>query len=73
MERLLLLKVNSRIIKWGSPFWLFTLYTNWCIANLYDVLKFADDTAVVGLIIEDETEYSGCVDEFVDWCQASFR
>ena len=36
-------------------------------------VKFADDTVIVGLITNnDETKYRKCVDEFVNWCKASF-
>lgn len=35
-------------------------------------LKNADDSAIVGLITEDEVEYRRGVDEFVDCCQYSF-
>ena len=54
---------------------LFTLYTNACRANTPDVcmVKFADDTVVLGLIRDDdETEYRRSVDEFVQWCDSSF-
>lgn len=34
-------------------------------------VKYADDTAIVGLITEDDVEYHRCVDEFVDWSQSS--
>lgn len=54
---------------------LFTFYIGEWRANSSDVefgVKFADDTVIVGLITEDETEYQGCVDEFVSWCHACF-
>ena len=54
---------------------LFILYTNACNLNLIDVfnVKYADDTVIVGLITnDDETKYRQCVDEFVNWCHASF-
>lgn len=53
---------------------LFTLYTNECRGSSSDVLhiKYADDTAIVGLITDDEVDYRRGVDEFVDWCQSSF-
>ncbi len=53
---------------------LFTLYTNECRGSSSDVfnIKYADDTAIVGLITEDEVDYRRGVDEFVDWCQSSF-
>ncbi len=53
---------------------LYTLYTNECRGFSSDVfnIKYADDTAIVGLITEDEVDYRRGVDEFVDWCQSSF-
>ncbi len=53
---------------------LFTLYTNESRAKSSDVfsVKFTDDTVIVGLITKDETKYRRCVDEFVEWCHASF-
>lgn len=52
---------------------LFTLYTNECVGMSCNVFtdKYADDTAIIGLITEDEVEYRRCVDEFVNWSQSS--
>lgn len=53
---------------------LFTLYTNECRVNSCDVfnVKLAGDTVIVGLITESEAKYHECVDEFFNWCHASF-
>lgn len=53
---------------------LFTLYTNECRSNTADhvTIKFADDTAIVGLIQNNnESQYRDWVDQFADWCKAS--
>lgn len=53
---------------------LFTLYRNECSSNTTDhvAIKFADDTAIVGLIQNnDETHYRAWVDQFADWCRSS--
>lgn len=55
---------------------LFTLYTNECRSYTSEhlTIKFADDTAIVGLIQNnDETNYRAWVDRFVDWCRSSCR
>ena len=56
-----------------SPF-LFTIYTNECILrnnNSVNLIKFADDTCLQGLIAssEDESQYRDSVDWFVQWCE----
>lgn len=54
---------------------LFTLYTNECRSNTPEhlTIKFADDTAIVGLILDsDETNYRAWVDQFADWCRSSY-
>ena len=52
-----------------SPF-LYTMYTNSCRSaysnNHY--FKYADDTALVGLLSDDETDYRSDIDHFVSWC-----
>ena len=55
-----------------SPF-LYTMYTNSCrsayLNNRY--FKYADDTALVGLLSDDETDYRSDIDHFVSWCVAN--
>lgn len=55
---------------------LFILYTNDCVthADSVHIIKYADDTAIVGLIgpNEDETEYRSSVDSFVSYCDDNF-
>ena len=51
---------------------LFTAYTNDCTSTKLPLLKFADDTALQGLIIgEDETSYFSETDKFVTWCDTN--
>ena len=48
--------------------------TNECKSNTPEhvTIKFADDTAIVGLIQNnDETHYRAWVDQFADWCRSS--
>ena len=49
----------------------FTLYTSSCRSHLDDTytVKFADDTAIIGLIEGNETNYRNTVVEFADWCE----
>ena len=57
-----------------SPF-LFTAYTNNCQMTESSetcLIKFADDTAIQGLISNNENEYRQCVDWFVKWCEEHF-
>ena len=54
-----------------SPF-LYSLFTHDCVAahNFNTIIKFADDTRVVGLITEDdETAYREVIRDLVVWCQ----
>jgi hypothetical protein len=51
---------------------LYSLFTYDCVAkhNSNTIIKFADDTTVVGLIIDnDETAYREEVRELAVWCQ----
>ena len=55
-----------------SPF-LYFLYTYDCVAlfSSNQVVKFADDTTVIGLITnEDETAYRKEVENLAKWCSA---
>ena len=49
------------------------MYTNSCrsayLNNHY--FKYADDTALVGLLSDDETDYRSDIDHFVSWCVAN--
>ena len=49
---------------------LYSLFTNDCMAkhNSSTIIKFADDTTVVGLI-NDETAYREEVRDLAGWCQ----
>ena len=55
-----------------SPF-LYTMYTNSCrsayLNNHY--FKYADDTALVGLLSDVETDYRSDIDHIVSWCVAN--
>ena len=54
---------------WVLSLFLYTMYTNSCRSaysnNHY--FKYVDDTAVVGLLSEDETDYRSDIDYFVSW------
>ena len=53
---------------------LFTLLTHDCTAKFSSnhIIKFADDTTVVGLISNyDETPYRKEVAQLVEWCSAN--
>ena len=52
---------------------LFTLYTSDCRSETDNtcIVKFADDTAIVGLIENDEISYRRTVDEFAGWCRSN--
>lgn len=55
---------------------LFSLYTNSCTSshNLVKLLKFADDTTLIGLITdEDEYAYWLEIDHLVSWCSQNNR
>ena len=57
-----------------SPF-LFTLYTADCRSKteLCPLVKFADDSALTGLITkDDDTHYRRQIDMFVDWCDQNY-
>ena len=53
---------------------LFTVYTNDCRTSSKNVhcLKYADDTAIQGLISTSEQQYRDEVHSFVDWCDRHF-
>ena len=54
-----------------SPF-LYSLFTNDCVASQDSntIIKFADDTTVIGLITDDaETAYRDSVSDLSMWCQ----
>ena len=68
---------GSRVLNTGAPQGcvlsplLFTLFTNDCVSANPSVLvvKFSDDTTVVGLITDgDERGYRGEVERLVGWC-----
>ena len=50
---------------------LFILYTNDCVSDKDSVhiLKYADDTAILGLIRDDESQYRNSVETFVQYCE----
>ncbi|KAK3529058.1 hypothetical protein QTP70_014852, partial [Hemibagrus guttatus] len=53
---------------------LFSLYTNGCTSGHQSVklLKFADDTTLIGLISDgDESAYGGEMDRLVSWCSTN--
>lgn len=57
-----------------APF-LFTLYTSDCRpeADSCPIVKFADDTAMVGLITNDDSsQYVNEINRFLDYCQDNF-
>ena len=82
LDRHQVVKVNNlysgpRVLNTGAPQGcvlsplLFTLFTNDCVSSDPSVLviKFSDDTTVVGLISgEDERGYRGEVGRLVGWC-----
>jgi hypothetical protein len=53
---------------------LFTLYTNDCRSRVCQCfnIKFADDTAMVGLIRGSELEYRREIDSFAVWCSVNY-
>lgn len=53
---------------------LFILYINMCHRDREDrtILKYADDTVIIGLLQDDETSHGPVVNDFHDWCQKSF-
>ena len=69
---------SPRILNTGAPQrcvlspLLFSLYTNNCTSNSASVkmLKFADDTTVIGLISDgEESTYRSEVEQLVQWCE----
>lgn len=52
---------------------LYILYTNDCVSHTpgCSFFKFADDTAIVGLLTGDETGYRQEIDQFHEWCTAN--
>ena len=71
---------DSRIISTGSPQGcvlsplLFSLYTNTCTSSHQSVklLKFADDTTLIGLISDgDESAYRREIDRLATWCRVN--
>jgi hypothetical protein len=57
-----------------APF-LFTIYTSDCRSRepTCPLIKFADDTAMIGLITnDDDTIYQHQLDEFVNYCDANY-
>ena len=54
---------------------MFTLYTNDCVSNYSScsVIKYADDTVVLGKIVRDNAEeYLAQVRDFTTWCQLNY-
>ena len=71
---------STRVISTGAPQGcvlspvLYTIYTN-DFRSLHDsvsVIKFADDTAIVGLIYTDENLYRKTIADFQKWCGSNF-
>ena len=53
---------------------IFILYTNDCLSHFNNVhtFKYADDTAILGLIKYDEKDYRDCVDNFNSRCVENY-
>ena len=53
---------------------LFTLYTNDCRSSSSDclVIKYADDTVILGKLKVSDTEYKSEINKFTLWCQNNF-
>ena len=53
---------------------LFTLYANTCRSSSESckVYKYADDTALVGLCVNNDEEYKKEVKSFVTWCEENY-
>lgn len=52
---------------------LFILYTNNCFSSHPNrhFIKYADDTALVSLLTEDEHDHGPVLQDFIDWCDES--
>lgn len=52
---------------------LYILYTDCCRSRYpgHHIIKFADDTALVSLLEQDEVEHGPVLNDFVNWCEAS--
>jgi len=66
-----------KTINTGSPqgciisAFLFAIYTNSLNSESYNqthIIKYADDTAIIGCIEEDITEYTNCIKFVTQWC-----
>lgn len=51
--------------------WLESTVSSACLIAGFQ-FKLANDKVIVGIINDDESKYSVCVDELVDWNQACF-
>ena len=53
---------------------LFILYTNDCVSlsNECLMLKFADDTVLAGLMLDDETHKRNYIVKLVEWCKSNY-
>ena len=53
---------------------LFILYTNSCRSTYENrhILKFADDSVIISLLKDSETEHGTVVDDFITWCNDFF-
>lgn len=53
---------------------LFTLYTNMCQGRHENrvIIKYADDSVIVSLLKEGETNHGPVIDDFVQWCEESY-
>jgi hypothetical protein len=72
---------NSIVTNTGAPQGcvlsplLFTLYTNDCTSSFNNciILKYADDTVIIGNIFDNDTSsYKSQVESFVKWCDSNF-
>jgi len=52
---------------------LFILYTNSCTSTLPNkhLIKYADDTAFLSLLYDDDEEDGPVLDYFLEWCEKS--